>query len=102
MKGILAPGVLASVILVLAGLIPGRAQSPDVPPAREPLPPALSEGDSERVKDSVDRGLAWLAAQIDQEVVNERNPLRAAPARGYLLQVWCRPPHSRQSKRFPH
>lgn len=67
MRGVLAPAVMAGFIIVLAGLMPVRAQAPDVPPAREPLPPALSEGDSERVKDAVDRGLAWLAAQIDQE-----------------------------------
>lgn len=57
--------VVARLSLSAAGIT--AAQPTDVPTIREPLPEALSERDSERVKVSVNRGLEWLATQIDNE-----------------------------------
>jgi hypothetical protein len=67
MKSIIVPGVLAGAVFLSVNPVPARAQLADSPPIHEPLPQALSERDSERVTTSVDRGLGWLATQLDHE-----------------------------------
>jgi hypothetical protein len=59
--------VLAGFVFVLASLVPAAAQSDVSPAIQEPLPPALTERDSDRVTLAVDRGLAWLATTVDRE-----------------------------------
>lgn len=68
MNNAVALRVLVSLVIALSGVIPVSAQQvSDDLTIHEPLPQALSERDSERVKVSVDAGLAWLASQIDRE-----------------------------------
>lgn len=59
--------VLLSIICCTTSLTFAQTNAPDSSAIHEPLPPALTERDSERVKVAVDRGLMWLASQIDQE-----------------------------------
>ena len=66
MRRVLA-GALASASLLLSAAVAAGARADDPLPVRAPLPPALSERDTERVKVAVDHGLEWLATQIDAE-----------------------------------
>jgi hypothetical protein len=58
--------LVAAALAAFAVLRANAAQSIEDAPIRAPLPPALSERDSERVKLAVDRGLVWLASQADE------------------------------------
>jgi|SoiMethySBSTD1v2_1073268.scaffolds.fasta_scaffold402556_2 hypothetical protein len=57
----------AAGLLVFLSATPVAAQQPGEPPIHEPLPQAVTERDSERVKVAVDTGLQWLATQFDRE-----------------------------------
>ena len=67
MKGRLIGSLLAGVATFASVITPAQAQLSEVLPIHEPLPEALNEKDSERVKVAVDRGLQWLAMQVDDQ-----------------------------------
>ena len=67
----MSPPWLGAVVTALAlwFLLPAAdaAIETEAPPVRAPLPQALTEADTTRVTQTVDRGLAWLVTQVDRE-----------------------------------
>jgi hypothetical protein len=58
---------LITFAFVFSGISQVVAQQPVAPTIQEPLPPALTDRDSERVTLAVDQGLQWLAMQRDRD-----------------------------------